>query len=295
MSSISHFFIGIGIFFSSLFGHSVPAPDLLGAAPIQNNYWILSGTNLIPAVSSWGIKFASISPTGCVQVDSGGLLSSTGVACSGGVDDWITLNNNIYNANTGNIGIGTTSPSQALLTVSLKSGSANSVFLAATSSSGTATTTVFNIDPNGNILGGFNGARIGFGSTTPFGYISGVSKGILLALASSTVSNSSLPIYEIDSNGHVITSGPTPVVSSCGTSVVAGNDKNGTLSLTGVGLTSCTLTFAQAYAATPECVASDNSLTSAVDISSISASAVTFGLSVGLNSGSIYYFCQQHQ
>lgn len=265
-----------------------------GNAPIQNQYWVLSGTNLVPAVSTWGITFASLSPAGCVQVDSGGNFSSTGSGCSGGQDDWSVLNNNIYNANNGTVGLGTTSP-LAFFTISNKVASAVSPFLVATSSSGVATTTVLQVDSNGNLLAGFNGSRIGLGTTTPFAYLSGVSSGILFALASSSTAGSALPVYEIDNKGHVITSGGSTSVSSCGTSAVSGNDKNGTVTLTGVALTACTINFAQTYAATPECIVTLNTLASVADVSAISTSAFTVGLSVGLNSGSIYYFCQQHQ
>lgn len=98
----------------------------------------------------------------------------------------------------------------------------------------------------------------------------------------------------IDGFMHLITSGPVPALSSCGTSTVSGNDRNGTVTLNGVALTSCTMTFARAYNTAPDCTVSDNTTASTADLDT-TATTVTFGLSVGLNSGKLFYICQGHQ
>jgi hypothetical protein len=99
---------------------------------------------------------------------------------------------------------------------------------------------------------------------------------------------------EIDQWGHVITSGDTPTVSG-GTSTIAGNDRNGTISAAGVALTSVTVTFAHPYPTAPDCVESDNSTALTADISSISATGFTVSFSVGVASLSIWYQCAGHQ
>jgi hypothetical protein len=86
----------------------------------------------------------------------------------------------------------------------------------------------------------------------------------------------------------------SPVVSSCGATPsgsVVGYDSAGTITVGGGVVTSCTLTFATAWTNTPTCVISDNSTTVPGDISSVSATAVTFGFSTSLGGGKIYYIC----
>lgn len=103
---------------------------------------------------------------------------------------------------------------------------------------------------------------------------------------------------KIDAFGHVITSGPAPAVTSCGTGspTVTGNDRAGTIT-TGTAASACTLTFANAYpvGSTVVCNISTNSTVSLGDISSVSTSAVSFGLSAALTGGTIYYQCSATQ
>lgn len=72
------------------------------------------------------------------------------------------------------------------------------------------------------------------------------------------------------------------------------DDQEGTIT-TATTASSCTLTFAKAWTNTPVCTVSDNSTASFADISSISPTAVTFGLSVSLTGGNIYYQCGYHR
>lgn len=118
---------------------------------------------------------------------------------------------------------------------------------------------------------------------TPFGFLVGM-----------VIDGVRRMVQTFDYYGHRITSGPVPVLSSCGTSTISGNDSNGTITLIGVALTSCTMTLAHTYAAAPDCVVSDNTTASTADLDT-TATTVTFGLSVGLNSGKLFYQCAGHQ
>lgn len=137
----------------------------------------------------------------------------------------------------------------------------------------------------------------GIGTTTPFAHLSvsatsSTDVSPLFAVATSS-GQASTTIYMIDSKGHQITGGFTPTISG-GTSSVAGNDNNGTITVTGVALTSVTLTFANAWASAPDCQESDNSTAITADVTSISTTQVVFGFSAGINSGTIWYKCTGH-
>lgn len=69
----------------------------------------------------------------------------------------------------GTNGFGTSTPG-AMLSIASRSLSALPAFLISTSTAN-ATTTVFSIDGNGNMLAGYNGALAGFGTTTPMAQI----------------------------------------------------------------------------------------------------------------------------
>lgn len=98
----------------------------------------------------------------------------------------------------------------------------------------------------------------------------------------------------IDQWGHRITGGDTPTVSG-GTSTVAGNDNNGTITVTGTLLTSVTLTFAHAWPTAPDCTMADSSTGVTGAITSISSTQVVIGFSAGVNSGTVWYMCSGHQ
>lgn len=97
----------------------------------------------------------------------------------------------------------------------------------------------------------------------------------------------------VSTNGHVMTNGLAPSISSCGggSPSVSGTDVAGTITVGSGVTTACTLTFATPYSAAPVCIVSDNSTAVTGDISSISATAVTFGFSASLGGGQVYYTC----
>lgn len=105
--------------------------------------------------------------------------------------------------------------------------------------------------------------------------------------------NSSLTaIMSVSSTGHIISSGTTPSMGTCGTSPsLVGTDNAGTITVGSGIVTSCTLNFANSFANTPVCTESDNSTAITGDISSLSASSITFSFSASLGGGTIYYIC----
>ena len=101
----------------------------------------------------------------------------------------------------------------------------------------------------------------------------------------------------IDSWGHLITSGPAPTITSCGSTpsgTVSGNDRNGTITVGGTA-TGCVLTFAHAYATAPDCVISNQGMSVVNALTyTVSASAITIS-QTGLSSDLVNYVCQAHQ
>lgn len=135
---------------------------------------------------------------------------------------------------------------------------------------------------------------IGISTTTPYATLSiqtNASSGDALAIATS----SGAAIFGVDNDGHTWTSGPAPAISSCGTGTgtVVGDDQSGAIT-TATAATACTMTFSKAYRKTPTCTVTDNSLVGFADVSTISNTAVTFGISSALTGGLLYYSCQYH-
>lgn len=140
-----------------------------------------------------------------------------------------------------------------------------------------------------------NYGNSGFGTTSPYATVSiqsGASTGDAFAI--STTTNTLIGGY--DNDGHRFSGGGAPVISSCGTGTgtVVGDDQSGTIT-TATAATACTATFAKAYRATPVCTVTDNSLVGFADISSISTTAVTFGISSALTGGLLFYQCTYHK
>lgn len=140
-----------------------------------------------------------------------------------------------------------------------------------------------------------NYGNSGFGTTSPYATVSiqsGASTGD--AFAVSTTTNTLIGGY--DNDGHRFSGGGAPVISSCGTGTgtVVGDDQSGTIT-TATAATACTATFAKAYRATPVCTVTDNSLVGFADISSVSTTAVTFGISSALTGGLLFYQCTYHK
>lgn len=107
-------------------------------------------------------------------------------------------------------------------------------------------------------------------------------------------STSGTLVLGVQNNSHIISSGTTPSMGSCGAApsgTVIGTDNAGTITIGGGVVTSCVLTFAYPWANTPVCVATDNSVTIPGDISALSTTSVTFSFSASLGGGTLYYLC----
>lgn len=137
--------------------------------------------------------------------------------------------------------------------------------------------------------------NVGIGTTTPFGTLSvqsnsGTGDALLVATSSGNT------IGGLDNDGHRFTGGPAPVISICGTGTgtVVGDDQSGTIT-TATAATACTATFSKAYRSTPVCIVTDDSLVGFADVSAISTTAVTFGISSALTGGHLYYSCSYHR
>lgn len=133
--------------------------------------------------------------------------------------------------------------------------------------------------------------NFGVGTSSPAAKLSIQGTGELFAVATST----GHAVAGIDSDGHPYTSGPAGAITSCGTGTgtLVGDDASGVIT-TATAATACTLTFSKAWKVAPVCTVTDNSLVGFADISSVSTSAVTFGISSALTGGNLYYQCNYH-
>lgn len=168
---------------------------------------------------------------------------------------------------------------------------------------GGAITNTYGVFINSSSAGGTNvglydQGSMGIGTTSPWATLSvvGVTTPIF-AVATSTISASSKPVFEIDANGHTISGGATPSVSGGTSSIVnPSNDNSGQISVVGTALTSVTLTFAKAWATAPNCTESDNVLAVGTDITSISTTQIVFGFGTGgVTTATLWYNCEGTQ
>lgn len=137
--------------------------------------------------------------------------------------------------------------------------------------------------------------NLGIGTSTPYATTSiqtntGTGDAFVIATTSAKT------IFGVDNDGHRFSGGPAPTISSCGTGTgtVVGDDQSGDIT-TATAATSCTVTFSKAYRNSPVCTVTDNSLVGFADVSSISTTAVTFGISSALTGGHLYYSCSYHK
>ena len=90
--------------------------------------------------------------------------------------------------------------------------------------------------------------------------------------------------------------GGLPVTSSCGTgspAVIAGSNNNfGVTSVGGGAVTSCTLTFSNAFNGTPSCVLTGTGSTAFPYISSISTTTLVVGFSANYGNQFLHWRCQ---
>ncbi len=99
-------------------------------------------------------------------------------------------------------------------------------------------------------------------------------------------------VETFDYYGHLITSGPAPTLSSCGTTPsVTGNDRTAIVTVGSVSATGCTITFAKPYASAPSCVVTNQSM-SVVNAMTYTVSATAITVSqTGLTEAILNYNC----
>lgn len=229
---------------------------------------------IVGGVPTWVATSTSYSPIG-----------TTGQFPYFSASNTLTATSSLFMAANGWVGVGTTTPIGNLGIQSIVNNTR--VFSIANALGAN----VFSVDTTAT------SPFLGVGSTTPWATISLVGNGTNPAFAIAATSTVQLPNFEIDNKGHLITSGPIPTISSCGTSSFTGkaNDQAGEIGLAGTALTACTVTFAQSWTAAPVCTVSDNTTASVADITSISTTQIVFGLSVGISSANLWYQCQGTQ
>lgn len=162
---------------------------------------------------------------------------------------------------SGNVGIGTTTPSKALDVVGEIRSSATSTASCFTTD---GVTCIGGISLSGtNIWSGLNT----FNATT--------------TLATTTV------------NGELNLEWGTPTLSSCGTSPsISGNNHVGTVTIGGgISVTACTINFVPNFVSSSKCIAEGINTFTGFDVTAQSSSSVTFGLSVSLAGGQFNYQC----
>jgi hypothetical protein len=100
----------------------------------------------------------------------------------------------------------------------------------------------------------------------------------------------------IDRWGHTITAGPAHTLSSCGTSptVTRGNDNNGEIRIGTGAVSSCLVTFANAWGSDPQCVVNLKlaAATATVAIATTTPTTMTvLGSASNLDGSSVQYHC----
>lgn len=99
-------------------------------------------------------------------------------------------------------------------------------------------------------------------------------------------------LLEFNSSKHIKTYGTAPTVSACGASpAIVGNDIAGKVTIGTGGITSCTVTFANAYGTAPAC--SIGSGASRVTIVTTSTTAMTITAGASIDSAVIMYTCME--
>lgn len=111
-----------------------------------------------------------------------------------------------------------------------------------------------------------------------------------------TSAATSTMVFGIQADGHVVSSGTTPTIVTCGASPsVDGTDTQGVITIGGGVVTSCTLNFANAFGRSPVCIVSDNSTTVSASLGTITNTSAIFNTSATLGGGKLYYICVGNQ
>lgn len=117
----------------------------------------------------------------------------------------------------------------------------------------------------------------------------------IISLLQGVLSSVNYVFEVIDQYGHLIIGGPQPAVSTCGTGpTLGGSDRAGTIFVGTGTVTACTVTFANAYAATPSCVATVQGALAYAYVSSLSTTALTITTSASVGAQKIVYQCFQN-
>jgi hypothetical protein len=89
--------------------------------------------------------------------------------------------------------------------------------------------------------------------------------------------------------GHILSTGTTPTLSGCGGSTtVTGTDSQGTFTGT-AGTAACTLIFARAYQAAPNCVVTSNSQSTSPLAYTLATTSIQ--VTAGIGAAKAYYWC----
>ncbi len=134
----------------------------------------------------------------------------------------------------------------------------------------------------------------GMGTSTPYAQLS-VSESSSLTrpffVVASTTGSTNQEVFKIDQWGHhVINAGAAPAVSSCGTNpTISGDDVHGTVTVGSGVVTACTVTFNNAYTATPKWIGIETNSVLSSGVTSKSTTAFTVGFSATLGSGTFDY------
>lgn len=147
----------------------------------------------------------------------------------------------------------------------------------------------------GNVLNVYNNGNVGIGVLVPASALHVVSPTTNAYEAQFSTSSVSFHVA-VSTNGHTVTYGSAPTVSSCGASPsgsVVGDDNQGVITIGGTAPTACTLTFANSWGTgNMSCQLTNNSLTISEDISSLTTTTMTLGFGIGgLAGGLVYYRC----
>lgn len=121
----------------------------------------------------------------------------------------------------------------------------------------------------------------------------------LLIYSSGTTWANSLPsnlAFDSSFDGHTLTHGGAPAISSCGTTPsVTGDDSSGAIQVGSGTVTACTVTFATPWPGFPTCLVQTSLPGVTAYVSSDVPTAITITTSASVGGAFLNYACQQHQ